>query len=242
MHAALPNPTDAATPTGMLVVDDHELVRLGLRTLVQSHAAARGLTIAVFEARTLQEALDLYRAQQAVIGMVLLDLHLPDAHGLSGLSSFVGHFPQARVVVLSGTFDPPLVREALALGASAYLAKSGDLRHVVSYIRSQGLFGQPGALPTALLAPEAQADDDGNGERNGDGNAPGFRVVCTAAGEQRHLTARQAQLLDLILAGQSNRQIAEQAHLSEGTVKNHVSMLLLLFGVRSRAQLISQLR
>jgi DNA-binding CsgD family transcriptional regulator len=56
------------------------------------------------------------------------------------------------------------------------------------------------------------------------------------------LTARQAELLDWILIGKSNREIADLTHLSEGTVKNHVSTLLLLFGVRSRAQLISHLR
>ncbi len=56
------------------------------------------------------------------------------------------------------------------------------------------------------------------------------------------LTLRQAELLDWILCGLSNREIAERAHLSEGTVKNHVSSLLLMFGVPSRSQLISQLR
>lgn len=219
----------------MLVVDDHDLVRLGLRTLVQSHAAACGRVVQVFEARTLQEALALYREQQAAIGLVLLDLHLPDAHGLSGLASFTLHFPAARVVVLSGVSDPALVREAMARGASAYLAKSGDLQHVVSYIRSLGLLGQSGAPSSG--AAEAPADDDNE--------AAGLRVVRimrTSAGERLQLTARQAQVLDSILAGQSNRQIADIAHLSEGTVKNHVSTLLLLFGVRSRAQLISQLR
>lgn len=234
MEAAPPNHTDAAKPTGMLVVDDHDLVRLGLRTLVQSHAASSGHTVQVFEARTLQEALVLYRDQQAAIGLVLLDLHLPDAHGLSGLVSFIEHFPAARVVVLSAVSDPALVREAMTRGASAYLAKSGDLQNVVRYIRSQGLLGQSGAPSSDGTACEALDKDDTD--------STALRVVRTAAGERLQLTARQSQVFDWILAGQSNRQIAEMAHLSEGTVKNHVSTLLLLFGVRSRAQLISQLR
>lgn len=235
MEAVPPNPPDAAKATGMLVVDDHDLVRLGLRTLVQSHAASSGHEVQVFEARTLQEALARYRDQQAAIDLVLLDLHLPDAHGLSGLVTFIAQFPAARVVVLSGVSDPALVREAMARGASAFLAKSGDLQNVVSYIRSLGLLGQSGA-PSSAEA-ETPADDD---------NEPaGLRIVRTmrtSAGDRLQLTARQAQVLDSILAGQSNRQIADMAHLSEGTVKNHVSTLLLLFGVRSRAQLISQLR
>lgn len=206
----------------MLVVDDHDLVRLGLRTLVQSHAADSGHTLPVLEARTLQDALVLYRSHQPVIGLVLLDLHLPDAHGLSGLSSFLDQFPQARVVVLSADNDPALVRQALARGARAYLAKSGDLQHVIAYIRSVGLLG-----PLAEPAPSP---------------SPPLTAVRSASGQTLHLTERQAQVLEWILAGRSNREIAEQAHLSEGTVKNHVSALLLQFGVRSRAQLISTLR
>ena len=237
MEALPPNHPDAPKPTGMLVVDDHELVRLGLRTLVQSHAASSGHEVQVFEARTLQEALALYRDQQAAIDLVLLDLHLPDAYGLSGLVTFIAQFPAARVVVLSGVSDPALVREAITRGASAFLAKSGDLQHVVSYIRSLGLLGQSGAAFTGEPMGNVPADDDSE--------SAGLRIVRTmrtAAGDRLQLTARQAQVLDSILAGQSNRQIAEIAHLSEGTVKNHVSTLLLLFGLRSRAQLISQLR
>ena len=229
------NLAEAPKPTGILLVDDHDLVRLGLRTLVQSHAAASGRVVQVFEARTLQDALAVYGDHQAAIGLVLLDLHLPDAHGLSGLASFIDHFPSARVVVLSGVSDPALVREAMARGASAYLAKSGDLQHVVSYIRSQGLLGQFGAPASDGPESEALAADDNAG-------LPIVRLMCTTAGERVQLTARQAQVLDWILVGQSNRQIADMARLSEGTVKNHVSTLLLLFGVRSRAQLISQLR
>ncbi len=225
---------DTPQPAGMLVVDDHELVRLGLRTLVQSHAASMGGTVQVFEARTLYEALAVYREHQTTIALVLLDLHLPDAHGLSALATFLGRFPAARVVVLSGVTDPALVREALAQGACAYLAKSGDLQQVVHYIRSQRLLGRPEEPSVVAASSPAQPDGDPPGAAG--------RVVRTAAGEQLQLTARQSQVLDWILAGQSNREIADMAHLSEGTVKNHVSTLLLLFGVRSRAQLISQQR
>ena len=212
-------------PSGILVVDDHDLVRLGLRTLVQSHAASSGYNVEVFEARTLQDALALYEARQPQIGLVLLDLHLPDAHGMFALVSFMGRFPQACVVVLSGVSDPALVSQAMAHGAKAYLAKSGDLQEVVSYIHALGLFGQPSSLPLT-----------------GDTNQAGWRMVRTLAGESQRLSARQAKILDAILVGHSNREIAEMVHLSEGTVKNHVSTLLLLFGARSRSQLISQLR
>jgi len=226
MHALVAPPTHAAPDpggaTGLLVVDDHDLLRLGLLTLVQAHATDSGRKIKVLESRTLQEAMELYGRHRQRIGLVLLDLHLPDAHGLSGLTAFVKAFPEAPVVVLSGVNDPGLMRHALSRGARAYLAKSGDLKEVIGYIRSLGLFGP---VPTPAAPSE-----------------PVLRSVRNANGESLQLTERQAQVLEWVLAGQSNRDIAERAHLSEGTVKNHVSALLLLFGVRSRAQLISLLR
>lgn len=229
---SLPTPATGAAqaslplPSSMLVVDDHELVRLGLRSLVQAHAAEHHQPITVLESRNLAEALQLYAANESSIGLVLLDLHLPDAHGLSGLAQFRERHANAPIVVLSGTQEPALVTQALALGARAFLAKSGDLQEVINYIRSLGM------LPAAI------APVDGSCATVSE------RKVQRrdAHGQLLSLSERQAQVLDWILAGRSNREIAQLAHLSEGTVKNHVSTLLLLFGVRSRAQLISALR
>lgn len=218
-----PNPhTGTAT---MLVVDDHDLVRLGLRTLAQTHAAEQGRDLVVLEARTLQEAMRCYERVGPDIGLVLLDLNLPDAHGLSGLSAFIQRFADARVVVVSGNNDPGMVREALARGARAYLPKSGDLQHVIAYVRSIGLLGLD-----SNPAPLSPAWDEDTAS------------VAHATGPYARLTERQTEILEWILAGRSNKDIADMAHLSEGTVKNHVSALLLHFGVRSRAQLISSLR
>jgi DNA-binding NarL/FixJ family response regulator len=150
MPALAPSVPSVLLPGAVLVVDDHDLVRLGLRTLLQSYAGAAGSTLEVIEARTLQAALAALRARGETIAVVLLDLHLPDAHDCV------------------------------------------DVR--------------------------------------------------TAEGRCVQLTRRQSQVLERVLAGQSNRQIAEQTHLTEGTIKNHVSALLLMFGVRSRSQLISLLR
>lgn len=219
-------PAGANAPHHVLVVDDHDLVRLGLHTLLRSHATDHGRSVQVLEARSLQEALGLYQNHRDGIRLVLLDLNLPDTHGLSGLADFLARFPDAPVVVLSGINDAVLVHQALALGARAYLAKSGDLQQVVAYIRSLGLLGSQAG--TAVLR-----------------NLSATPSVPRTTGTLPHrpeLTARQAQVLEWILAGHSNREIAQQAHLSEGTVKNHVSALLLLFGTRSRAQLISRFR
>jgi DNA-binding NarL/FixJ family response regulator len=219
-------------PSGILVVDDHDLVRLGLRTLILSHAALTGQAVQVWEARTLEEALDLYRNSQQKIGLVLLDLQLSDAHGLTGLSTFMHQFPSARVVILSGLNDSALMRQAIAQGASAFLTKAGNLEHVVSYIRSQGLLGpSQGGSPVMLGADPVSKTETMHTSR-----------YCNASGKAVQLTTRQVEVLEWILAGKANRHIAQMTGLSEGTIKNHASTLLLLFGVRSRAQLISLLR
>lgn len=200
----------AAAPAGILVVDDHELVRLGFRALLQTRADADP-SARVFEAQNLAEALALYAQHVSQIGMVLLDLALPDTRGLSGLVVFRNRFPGARIVVLSGATGGGLAQAALALGASAFLSKSADLAEVLRFVRERGLFTPAKAI----------------------------NLGCGQAPQQ--LSPRQAEILELVLAGKSNREIAQVTHLSEGTVKNHVSTLLLLFGMRSRAHLMSSL-
>lgn len=224
-------PPDDAGPPRLLIVDDHELVRLGLATLIAAHAGGHTAP-QVLEAGSLAQALACYSVHGSAIALVLLDLHLPDTHGLSGLRGFLARFPAARVVVLSGSGDPALMREALAAGALAWLSKSGQLTEVVDYVKALGLLGaalSPQAAPPAPAASAVPA-------------AVAARTVQTLDGERVRLTQRQGELLDCLLSGQSNREIAERVHLAEGTVKNHVSTLLLMFGVRSRAQLISRLR
>ncbi|MFM9927160.1 response regulator transcription factor [Variovorax sp. H27-G14] len=220
----------ARAPTAILVVDDHDLLRLGVCALVQAQAqtASSGARIEVFEAGNVADALALYEAHQADIGLVLLDLALPDTHGLSGLAEFRLRFPGARIVVLSGTGNSTLAQGVLALGAAAFLPKSADLKEVVSFIRACGLLdpSAPGAAepqPAALPKPLA-----------------GYAEFAHASAWQE-LTPRQMQVLQWVLEGKANKEIAQLASLSEGTVKNHVSTLLLLFGMRSRAQLISTL-
>ena len=214
----------------ILVVDDHDLLRLGLKTLVQSGSPFAALAVTVLEARSLQMAIDVYREHGPSIGVVLLDLELPDARGLSGLQAFLATFPDARVVVLSGSTDPLASAKSLAAGATRFLAKSADLRHVIAYLKS------------AHLLDDGQAHDVAAAEHPADQVAPGTSVVWTAAGVTVELSQRQLEVLEGVLAGHSNRQIADSTHLTEGTIKNHVSSLLLMFGVRSRAELISQLR
>jgi DNA-binding NarL/FixJ family response regulator len=210
--------------TAILVVDDHDLLRLGVCALVQAQATSSGAAIEVYEAGNVADALKLYEAHQDAIGLVLLDLALPDTHGLSGLAEFRLRYPEARIVVLSGTGNSTLAQGVLALGASAFLPKSADLKEVVSFIRACGLL-DPDAAQSPPAVPKALT---------------GYAEFAHASAWQE-LTPRQMQVLQWVLEGKANKEIAQLANLSEGTVKNHVSTILLLFGMRSRAQLISTL-
>ena len=219
---------DPARPRAILVVDDHDLVRMGVCALLQANTSA--MPIEVLEAGDLAEAMAVYEANEDAIELVLLDLALPDTQGLSGLMAFRERHPAARVVVLSGTGTTSLAQDTLAqgamtLGAFAYLPKSATLREVVSFIRACGLLGGD-AVNYQPPAPPAPAE-----------------AVAPSSNHARHkLTKRQLQVLNWLLEGKSNHEIAVLAEISEGTVKNYVAGILLQFGMRSRAQLISSLR
>ena len=202
---------------GILVVDDHELVRLGLRALLLAETAS----VPVHEARSLADALRLYEFYLSSHLLVLLDLDLPDSQGLDTLVRFRRAFPASRVVVLSGKDSQALMQGVTALGAQAFLPKTGHLGEVLRYVRDNDLVAQP----TSQTAP-----------------TDSVRATPVAAEVQPQLNARQVEILDWVLSGKSNKEIAQLSRLTEGTVKNHVSTLLLLFGMRSRAQLISSLR
>lgn len=218
-------------PRAVLVVDDHDLFRLGVRALLQAQAADGRSALEVLEAASLAQAFQLFE-QRGDIDLVLLDLALPDAQGLGGLVEFRQRFPQARLVVLSGIGNTShsrgaIAQAALALGASAFLPKSAHLQDVVAFVRACGLFGSDGP-DAGRPAPPAAAS----------------RALADGlfGDAWSRLKPQHAQVLQLLLEGKSNKEIAQLLALTEGTVKNYVSTILLLFGVRSRAQLISALR
>lgn len=204
----------------VLLVDDHELVRLGVKT---SCAELFGMSIDWLEAETLQDAMRVY-GQTPGIDAVLLDLNLADCKGLQGLRLFLQAHPSARVAVFSGTQDEFVVRQAKAMGACGYIGKSaiaGQLRDTLSTL----LWPQgpgPARAPAASLFPRMAA------------SAMYDRVA--------ELGPRHLEILELVLSGCTNQEISHSTQLSLGTVKNYVSSLLLALDVRSRAHLISLFR
>ena len=204
------------SPRKVLLVDDHELVRIGVRT---TYSELLGAHIDWFEASTLEDAVRVY-GEQGDIDAVLLDLNLADCKGLQGLRRFLQAHPGARVAVFSGTQDEFVIRQARAMGAVGYVCKGT-------------LTAQMHDTLVALLCLQGVP-----------ANGPLFPRMPASALYDRasELGPRHLEILELVLSGCTNQEISSSTQLSLGTVKNYVSSLLLALDVRSRSHLISLFR
>lgn len=206
----------------LLLVDDHELVRLGVKTL---YTDLQGIPIEWHEASSLREAIDIY-GREADFDAVLLDLNLADCKGLQGLRQFLHAHPKARVAVFSGTQDEFVVRQARALGAVGYVGKGSvmaEMRDTLSgLVWPNGGPETRGPAPSSTLFPRFPS------------SAMYDRVA--------ELGPRHLEILELVLSGCANQEISNSIGLSLGTVKNYVSSLLLALDVKSRSHLISLFR
>jgi DNA-binding NarL/FixJ family response regulator len=206
----------------VLLVDDHELVRFGVKTM---YADVNGIAIDWLEAGSLSDAIEVY-AREAGIDAVLLDLNLADCKGLQGLRQFLERHPSARVVVFSGTQDEFVVRQARALGAVGYVGKGAMVAEMRDTL-------------AALLAPAP----DGAARAPGAAKSLFPRFPSSAMYDRvAELGPRHLEILELVLSGCTNQEISNSTGLSLGTVKNYVSSLLLALDVRSRSHLISLFR
>jgi DNA-binding NarL/FixJ family response regulator len=220
---AVPRSATAASPSRkLLLVDDHELVRFGIKAMCPE---LDGVALQWLEASSLQEAIEVY-GREPDIDAVLLDLHLADCRGLQGLRQFLHAYPTARVAVFSGTQDEFVVRQARALGAAAYLPKGSMTTEVCGTL-------------TALLWPASRPLT-----RSPTVNGTLFPHFPVSAMYDRvaELGPRHLEILELVLSGCTNQEISSSMKLSLGTVKNYVSALLLALDVKSRSHLISLFR
>jgi DNA-binding NarL/FixJ family response regulator len=213
----------------ILIVDDHQMMRTGLKASAE-HAS--GLTLHWFEAGTLQDAINTYRRHED-IDLVLLDLNLPDSKGLQSLHAFRAEFPQAKLAIFSATEDEFVMRQAVSMGAVGIVPKSGPAAATMRLI--EALLLTCGGTPQAAEAALSRAG-------NAPPGAPHVGKTDAALRIKASLNDTQMKVLELVLAGMNNQQIAAECGLALGTVKNTVSYLLLVFDVTSRAHLISVFR
>ncbi len=201
----------------LLVVEDHALVREGLvQTLHRL-----GNDVQIFEAKDCDCAGVLLEQEQD-FDMVLLDLGLPGVDGLTCLGIIRQHFPATPVVIVSAYDDAHTVNRALKNGASGFVPKAYSSDRLIAALRD--------VLDGRIFVPEQLIPV------SRDGDLPHSPIGGEAYPSEFGLTERQTEVLSLMAHGKSNRSIAEQLGLSEGTVKIHITAIFKALGVSSRTQ------
>lgn len=195
------------TAVRVLVVDDQRLVREGIASLLTIQP---GIEV-VGTAANGHEAIDLAAAQTPDV--VLMDVRMPKMDGVEATAHLTRHTPTCRVIMLTTFDDEDYVVRALQAGAAGYLLKD---------------------LPAAELAEAVRLTHAGVTQL--DRTATEHVAAALTTRSPTTLTTRETEVLRLIAAGATNREIATRLYLSEGTVKNHISRILSRLGLRDRTQ------
>jgi two-component system, NarL family, response regulator DevR len=204
---------EGASPIKVFLLDDHEVVREGLRGLLE---AAGDMTV-VGEASTAAEALNRIPATRPDVAV--LDVRLPDGNGVEVCREVRAQMPSVACLMLTSFADDEALFNAIMAGAAGYVLKQVRSADLVGSVRRV-------AAGQSLLDPELTRRVM---ER--------LRTVAEPKDEGvETLSSQERRILDLIAEGMTNRQIAETLYLSEKTVKNYVSNLLAKLGMHRRTE------
>jgi two-component system response regulator DevR len=203
-----------ARPLRLLVVDDHEVVRQGLVSLLERREHFQ----VVAEAGTAAEAVEMTRKFEP--DLVVMDVRLPDGSGIEACREIRAEFPGTRVVILTSYPDEEAVLSAIIAGASGYLLKQIRGRDLVSALESVG-------RGESLLDPAVTEKVLDRVRRIATG---------TYTDELAQLTQQEQKILLLVAEGKTNKEIASEVFLSDKTVKNYVSSILSKLNLERRAQ------
>jgi two-component system, NarL family, response regulator DevR len=198
----------------LLVVDDHEVVRQGLVSLLDRR---EGLQV-VAQAGTVAESID--QARRFKPDIVVLDIRLPDGSGIEACREIRSELPDTRVIMLTSYPDEEAVLSAIVAGASGYLLKQIRARDLVAAIETVG-------RGESLLDPAVTEKVLDRVRRIASG---------TYTNELAQLTGQEQKILMLVAEGKTNKEIASEIYLSDKTVKNYVSSILSKLNLERRAQ------
>lgn len=203
----------------VLLIDDHPVVRSGLVRLLQELARALDKPLEPVEARSVSDA----ARHPDEFDLVLLDMHFGEGPvSTEALAVTRTQFPSARIVVVSGDENPGLVRRCIELGASGFIPKLSAPEVMDSALRlvlAGGVY-----LPQLMLA---------------DSRAPRAPSLATRLpAEVAALSQRQLDVLRMAIRGRSNKVIARELNVSEGTVKQHLSGAFRALGVSNRTEAV----
>ena len=214
---------ERAKPARLVIADDHDLVRSGLRALL---AGVPNLQV-LGEAANGREALELCRRFEP--DLVLMDVRMPEMDGLAATRAIKHRYPRTSVLVLTMHENESYMLEALKAGAAGYLLKDAPRKELLGAIGRvlEGEATLSRGLSFQLLLRLA----DEVGEARG--------VAGFPEGEAPHsLTPRELEVLRLLARGYSNQKIADTLTVTVGTVKNHVQHVIAKLGVSDRTQAV----
>jgi two-component system, NarL family, response regulator DevR len=198
----------------LLVVDDHEIVRQGLVSLLDRRP---GFEV-VAQAGSVAESIDKARAHQPDI--VVMDVRLPDGSGVEACRAIRAELPETRVIMLTSFPDDEAVLSAIVAGASGYLLKQIRARDLVAALEAVG-------RGESLLDPAVTERVLERVRRIASGDADDVLSV---------LTPQERKILLLVAEGKTNKEIAGEVFLSDKTVKNYVSSILSKLNLERRGQ------
>lgn len=202
------------SPLNILLVDDHEVVRLGLKSLIERHAGLR----VVAEAGTEDEAVE--QAHDHKPDIVLMDIRLATGNGVDACQRIKRELPNTKVVMLTSYAEDEMLFSAIRAGASGYVLKQVGSIDLVRTIEAV-------ARGESMLDPSLTQRVFDEMRRT---------LQKEEASVFEELTAQEKQVLSLIAHGKTNRAIAQELFLSEGTVRNYVSSVLAKLEVSNRAE------
>jgi DNA-binding NarL/FixJ family response regulator len=212
--ALLPPPPDSQGPYRVLIVDDHAVVRVGLRAILETRS---GLEI-VSEADTAAGALE--DVKRLKPDLAIVDLTLPDANGLELISAIRQESPDTAVMVLTMHFSDEVAREVLKAGALGYVLNSdayADLLVAVDQVRHKQPF-----FTSSLALTMAQKFVEGPGE----------------ATEVSQLTERELEVVTLLAEGKSNKEVAAKLDISTRTIESHRNHIMRKMGFHTYSELV----
>jgi DNA-binding NarL/FixJ family response regulator len=211
----------------VLLVDDQTLIRQGIRLLLEIEADIQ----VVGQAANGQEALQ--QVESLHPDVVLMDVRMPEMDGVAATRELSAHHPEVKVIILTTFEDDETVFEGLKAGARGYLLKDISSEEMARAVRKV-------AAGEALIEPRLTRKVLAEFSRLASATGQQTTPKTGAASESLSvpLTDRELEVLKALAHGLSNREIAEQLVITEGTVKNHVSSLIDKLGVRDRTQAI----